>query len=54
MTVTIDVSYGSIGQQHAQLLRDLGCEMAAVSRRLAEQIIAASKRDASQRRWILT
>ncbi len=33
MTVAIVVGYGSIGQRHARVLRELGCEVAVVSRR---------------------
>jgi predicted dehydrogenase len=33
MTVAVVVGYGSIGQRHARLLRELGCEVAVVSRR---------------------
>jgi predicted dehydrogenase len=33
MTAAVVVGYGSIGQRHARLLRELGCEVAVVSRR---------------------
>ena len=33
MTVAVVVGYGSIGRRHARLLRELGCEVAVVSRR---------------------
>lgn len=38
MTTALVVGYGSIGQRHARLLRDLGCEVAVVSRREIDSV----------------
>src|SRR6267154_70159 len=36
MTVAIVVGYGSIGQRHVRVLRELGCEVTVVSRRAVD------------------
>ena len=36
MTVAVVVGYGSIGRRHARVLRELGCEIAVVSRRAVD------------------
>ena len=46
MTTAVVVGYGSIGQRHARLLAELGCRVAAVSRRHQEGSVYGRLEDA--------